>query len=113
MANSGLKGPYVLTEQGINTAVSIISPGAYALGASRDNTFYVGYVGRSDSDVRGRLRDHVDAYAQFKYEYYASPKAAFEKECHLYHDFTPAANDVHPARPSGSGWKCPRCKAFG
>jgi hypothetical protein len=39
-------------------------------------------------------------------------KAAFEKECHLFHDFgeTSLDNKIHPARPSGSNWKCPRCR---
>ena len=43
-------------------------------------------------------------------------KAAFEKECVNYHDFGESKlldNSIHPDRPAGSGWKCPRCSIFG
>ena len=112
MASSGLRGPYPLTKDGIDGEVTSISPGAYALGHSDNNTFYIDYVGRSDTDVNDRLHDHIGDNPQFKYEYYASSKAAFEKECHLYHDFKPPRNNIHPARPQGRDWECPRCTIF-
>ena len=112
MASSGLHGPYSLTTNTIDTVVKSTSPGAYALGKSRDNTFYISYVGRSDVNVNNRLRDHVGDYDQFKYAYFSSEKAAFEKECRLYHDIEPPGNDVHPARPRGKNWKCPVCTIF-
>ncbi|MCH7693312.1 MAG: hypothetical protein IID50_07710 [Proteobacteria bacterium] len=112
MATSGLRGPFPLTKDGIDNNVTGTSAGAYALGATKDNTFYISYVGRSDADVADRLKDHISAYKQFKYEFYDSAKAAFEKEGHLYHDFKPGGNVNHPARPSGTFWKCPRCTIF-
>lgn len=114
MASSGLRGPYTLSSTGVDGAVTRTAPGAYALGAIRENTFYISYVGRSDGDVGGRLKQHVGHYRQFKFDFFASPKAAFEKECNLFHDFgaTSLDNKVHPARPQGSGWKCPRCSVF-
>ena len=116
MANTGLKGPYALDAVTIDRVVTQKSPGAYALGRSDADTFYVGYVGRSDVDVAGRLKQHVGKYAQFKFEYYPSPKAALDKECYLYHDFGGPQgvldNDVHPARPDGTNWQCPRCDVF-
>jgi hypothetical protein len=112
MPTSGLRGPFALTVDGINTAVKSTSSGAYALGYSKDNTFYVDYVGRSDSDVANRLKNHVGSYKQFKYEYYGSARAAFDKECRLYHDFKPGNNKIHPDRPNGSGWSCPVCTIF-
>ena len=63
-------------------------------------------------DVAARLMDHVGDYKRFKFEYYGSAKAAFEKECRLYHDFDPPDNDVHPARSAGKDWKCPVCDIF-
>jgi len=113
LASSGLKGPYALNDTSIDTQVSYVSPGAYALGRTKDGTFYIAYVGRSDGDINDRLHDHVGNYEQFKFDYFSSPKAAFEKECNLFHDFSPGDNKVHPARPANSGWKCPRCNAFG
>ncbi len=112
MAASGLRGSYPLTTADISANVTKTSPGAYALGYTKDNTFYIDYVGRSDADVAKRLKDHVGKYSRFKYEYYQSAKAAFEKECRLYHDFSPSDNKVHPDRPNGSGWACPVCTIF-
>ena len=112
MASSGLRGPYPLTEDGINENVTRRSPGVYALGYSKNRKFHIKYVGRSDSDVGGRLHDHEGTHSQFKFEYYASSKAAFEKECHLYHDFDPPENKIHPDRPAGKDWECPVCTIF-
>jgi hypothetical protein len=112
MATSGLRGSFPLTNQGIDSEIKRISAGAYALGHVNENIFYITYIGRSDDDVGDRLKDHVGSYKRFKYEYYGSSKQAFDKECNIYHDFSPADNKVHPARPKGSNWKCPNCKAF-
>jgi len=116
MPNTGLNGPYALDAVTIDRVVTWKSSGAYALGRSDVDTFYVSYVGRSDVDVAGRLRQHVGKYAQFKFDYFASPKAAFDKECNLYHDFGGPQgvldNDVHPARPDATNWQCPRCDVF-
>ena len=116
MASSGLKGPYRLTDSSINEHVTQTSPGAYALGTDKGNTFTISYVGRSDDDVNNRLHDWVDHYSDFKFDYFDSPKAAFEKECHLWHDFGGPKglldNKKHPQRPEGSGWKCPVCTIF-
>ncbi len=78
MPSTGLKGSYPLSEEKINTEVTKTSAGAYALGNVADDTFYVEYVGRSDSDINSRLQQHVGKYKRFKYDYYASPKATFE-----------------------------------
>lgn len=118
MATLNMNGPYELTRSKINEVVTRTSPGNYALGyVNSENTFIVQYVGRSDSDVASRLRQHVgEKYKRFKYSYATSPKAAFEKECINYHDFGESRlldNSIHPDRPAGSGWKCPRCRIFG
>lgn len=112
MKSSGLYGPYTLSEQSITNNVTHTSPGAYALGETREGTFYISYVGRSDCDVADRLQDHVGKYEQFKYGYLDSAKAAFEKECRLYHDFEPPDNKVHPARPQNANWVCLVCTIF-
>ena len=116
MASSGLSGPFALTTAGVATAVAEVSPGAYALGyTGTDGKFYIQYVGRSDDDVRKRLKDWVPtnyAQLQFKFSYFPSAKSAFEKECNLYHDFTPTWNSIHPARPRNANWECPRCSIF-
>jgi hypothetical protein len=112
--STGLVGPYDLDDATINTTVTKKSAGNYALGKTAENgTFLVYYVGRSDDNLNSRLHAHAGKYTKFKYGYAASSKAAFDKECELYHDFAPPDNSIHPARPEGSNWKCPRCRTFG
>jgi hypothetical protein len=114
MPETGLKGPFALTEAAINQEVSQTSPGAYALDQSHESGgFHITYVGRSDQDVNARLKEHLGKYKRFKFEFYGTAQEAFEKECGLYHDFNPPAKITHPERPTQSGWKCPHCKRFG
>lgn len=114
MASLGMQGPYKLDTETIEAKVTRTSPGNYALGRKK-GTFLVGYVGRSDSDVRARLKSWVGKTRRplFKFSYATSPKAAFDKECENYHDFNPPDNDVHPDRPDGTDWHCPRCEIYG
>ena len=119
MPSTGLKGSYSLTTEKIDEIVTNTSPGAYALGRydSEEKTFYISYVGRSDNDINDRLKKHATEgkYSRFKFDYYDSPKAAFEKECNLYHDFGEKEkldNKKHPQRPDDSTWECPRCDIF-
>jgi len=115
----GMKGPYKLTSDSIDEEVTETGPGNYGLGYARDDdTFIVKYVGRSDTDLNGRLHDWIGKYKSFKYSSATatSPKAVFEKECRNYHDFGGSKgldNSSHPDRPAGSGWKCPVCHIFG
>lgn len=89
MPTTGLRGPYSLDNNAIDTVVTKKSAGAYALGyINEEDLFVPKYVGRSDDDINKRLKDWVGSkYPTFKFEYYGSPKAAFEKECNLYHDW--------------------------
>lgn len=124
MPQTGLRGSYPLNDEKIDAVVTRKdSAGAYALGhveTKKENdeetkTFYVNYVGRSDDDIKGRLKKWVGKYPRFKFEYYGSPKEAFEKECNLYHDWGEKEtldNDRHPERPKNKNWKCPRCDIF-
>ena len=115
MATLNMNGSYDLTIVEINKIITRKSAGNYALGYMSDGAFVVEYVGRSDSDLNKRLKDWVGHYKKFKYSYAGSPKAAFEKECENYHDFGEKErlnNDIHPARPDDSSWKCPNCDTF-
>ncbi|HTC35112.1 MAG TPA: hypothetical protein VK724_17175 [Bryobacteraceae bacterium] len=114
MAQNGLQGPFALSDQVIDQEVSRIQPGAYALEESADLVnFRVVYIGRSDINLNNQLHVHVGSYKRFRYQYCSSAQAAFEKECALYHDFEPRDNPIHPQRPAGTQWKCPRCDLFG
>jgi len=69
-----MNGPYPLTDEAIDEALTRTSPGNYALGYMDGDTFSVFYVGRSDSDVRQRLHEWVGMPS--RYEDYASPAKA-------------------------------------
>lgn len=118
MASTGLSDPYDLTSEKIDEVVTRKSPGTYVLDKRNGSgSFAVNYVGRSDDDVNGRLKDWVNTkYKRFKFGYNSSPKEAFEKECNIWHDFggdeNIMDNEKHPQRPVGSDWQCPKCDVF-
>jgi hypothetical protein len=111
MAVTGLHGPRPLTEKDIDAVVVGVGTGAYTLGRDTGPTFYVDYVGRSDNDLNGRLKQWVGTkYTHFKYGFFPTAKDAFLKECRLFHDFGGTEkldNKVHPARPEGTTLSCP------
>lgn len=112
MASTGLFGPYTLNNELIDKKTGS-GKGAYALGyVNSDGTFIVERIGRSDNDLNSRLKDHVGNYKAFKYGHFSTLKGAFEKECHLYHDFPSKNNPNHPARPAGTSYVCPVCDIF-
>ena len=115
MASLDMTGPFDLSVAEIGRQITQTQAGNYALGKMDGATFIVQYVGRSDSDVANRLKQHVGKYSKFKFSYATSPKAAFEKECRNFHDFggvESLGNKIHPDRPANSGWKCPVCNIF-
>jgi hypothetical protein len=114
LEENGLKGPFALTDRVIDEEVGPGSPGVFALDDMANGTgFHIVFVGRSDIDVNNQLHVYVGAYKRFKFHRSASPQAAFDEECALFHDFVPRDNAIHPRRPARSDWICPRCKLFG
>ena len=73
------------------------------------------YVGRSDSDLKNEIKqqmrnDCAKGCTHFMFSIAKSKKEAFEKECRNYHDFGECDclnNDIHPAKPAGTEYKCP------
>lgn len=113
MATTGLLGPFRLAYDEINKAIPRVAPGVFMLGhKGPDGRFYVGYVGRADSDIRDRLLQLIGSGNLFKYRCSSTTEAAFHAECELFHDFQPPANRMHPDRPPGTNWECPRCRFF-
>lgn len=107
-----MKGSYDLTADEVERIVEEGRIGNYALGHLDDKkTFIVNYVGRSDTDVKGRLIHWVEnsKRPRFKYSYATSVKEAFEKECRNFHDFSPSDNEIHPDKPKDKSYKCPVC----
>lgn len=117
MATLEMQGAYDLSNAKINELITESSEGNYALGVINQKTqkFVVKYVGRSETDLNVRLKQHVGKYPKFKFSYAPSAKAAFEKVCKNFHDFggtKKLVNKIHPAPPAYSDWKCPYCSHF-
>ncbi|UCH31784.1 MAG: hypothetical protein JSV05_09935 [Candidatus Bathyarchaeota archaeon] len=113
MPQTGLKGPFQLNREIIDTVVTS-SSGVYALGyVEIGGDFIPKYVGRSDNDINQILKDWTSSqYSQFKFECYDSPELAFTKECGLYHDWKEQLdNQEHPKKLEDTKWKCPRCES--
>ena len=111
---SGLAGPFRLTFDDIDRAVRTSGPGVYALGTcDTAGRFAIMSVGRSDADIKARLREVIGAGTHFKFDSFASDREAFEKECELFHMIKPPGNFIHPGRPAGSTLRCPHCRIFG
>ena len=106
---------FPFTSSEVDLHITKHQAGNYALGHIDEHcNFHVQYVGRSDTDVNTRIKDHLnEGYTHFKFSYATSPKAAFEKECQNYHDFGENKvldNCIHPDLPDESkNWKCPVC----
>lgn len=101
-----MDGPYQFTNENIDKHVSDVTVGAYIL--SKGNNV-ASYVGRSDSDLKQRLKQHLESgnYKQFWFETANSSLQAYYLECKWFHDFRPGDNQNHPAIPPGAAWKCP------
>jgi hypothetical protein len=113
MAKSRLHGPFKLNFDAINAAIIRHSAGVYALGYTNpEGKFCINHIGRADTDVKSKLRECIGSATLFKFGYLPSSKAAFERECELFHDLSPPGNRVHPGRPRGTSWVCPRCRIF-
>lgn len=117
MPSLGMEGPFNFDSNTIDQVVTRTSAGNYDLGRTNEKgTFFVYYVGRSDTDLKQELKARLQkGHPAFMYSYAASPKAAFEKECKNFHDFggkDKLENETHPARPDKTDWKCPVCDVF-
>lgn len=110
MSSRRLFGPFRLTKRSIQVNLQSDSPGVYALGTTEGDRFSVRYVGRADTDLKATLEHHVPGpYAHFQFAYALTAHDAFERQCHLYHDYVRLDNQHHPCPPDGKEWRCPRC----
>ncbi|MFQ5910859.1 MAG: hypothetical protein ACE5IJ_09105 [Thermoplasmata archaeon] len=107
-------GPYSLGERAVGDHTWSEHPGVYKLMMTRYGP--VRYVGRSDSDVRARLLQHVREgdYNYFWVVHESDPVAAFLRECRLWHRHRGTIDNdkVHPARPAGCREGCPTCSHY-
>ena len=111
LSSTGLRGPFPLAPDAIEEELVDKCPGAYALGfVDHLGRFSITYVGSAGEDLKSKLRSHIGTAAQFKFRHFAEQRQAFEKECEMFHQFMPTGNFLHPSRPHGADWTCPRCR---
>ena len=111
VTGTGLRGPFPLAPDAIEEELVELCPGAYALGFTDHlGRFAITYVGSAGEDLKAKLRTHIGTASQFKFRHYADQRLAFEKECEMFHHFMPRGNELHPSRPRGTDWMCPRCR---
>jgi len=107
---TGLFGPYFLSDYEIHRNLIGGEIGVYALGyTGKDGVFYIDRVGRSDKNLADVLIKQEGMYKEFKFKFYETQKASYEKECELFHNFAPRDNPSHPSGPKGTRLRCPRC----
>lgn len=117
MASLDMLGPFALTDAEVNKRVPENVMGNYAFLQKKwlAGEYIVRYVGRSDSDLKKEIKqqmktDRAAGCTHFMFSIAKSKKEAFEKECRNYHDFGECDslnNDIHPAKPAGTEYKCP------
>jgi hypothetical protein len=103
------------TDAQIDANVTKKRSGVYVLGPKADGGGVgVKYVGRSDDDLAGRLKNHElkSKHSHFVFAYASNADDAFKKECELYHEWPQSlSSQIHPARPKNSNVQCPKgCK---
>ena len=113
-----MNGIYDLNDETIDIYVNDNRIGNYALGYISNNKFFVCYVGRSDNNIKQRLRQHINEnenYKYFKFSYANDEREAYLKECKNWHDFGGLddllINKIHPDKPKNmKNIKCPYCE---
>ena len=108
-----MKGPCILAMFQIDSNISA-EAGIYILVNANNNAIY---VGRSDSNLNNRLKDHLlqneanicikrCEVNAFYYEITRSLKEAYNLECEWYHRYRPTCNNAHPLKKF-IDWHCP------
>lgn len=115
MKSLGMGQSHRFLRENIDRFVKKSQIGNYALGYVEAGIFYVCYVGRSDTDLNLRLKEHLDEnsdYEFFKFKFAKTVIDAYEMECRNYHDFPNNNNKIHPEKPKGyiKRCKCPVCR---
>ena len=88
--------------------------GNYVLGYRESaNEIQIKYVGRSDTDLNRRLKEHLsDSYEAFMFNIQNTPEEAYIEECWNWHGCDGEEwldDEIHPDRPEGCTEICPVC----
>ena len=105
---------YPLASPVIDDLIPPKTIGNYVLGYRYGETIQVKYVGRSDTDLNRRLKEHLDdPYDAFMFSTQNTPEEAYIEECWNWHwcDGPQGRldNEILPDRPEGCEEHCPVC----
>lgn len=111
--NEGLKGPWSMDIEQIESMHELKFPGCYALGLSDiDGGLVVKMIERSDMDLASDIVLHAGEFSHFMAIRKESSESAFHSQCRLYHRFGKLISMGHPMREFNRGWTCPKCGIF-
>lgn len=103
-----MRGPYLLRPLQVDISIPTHVGGVYCLAR---NSKDVVFVGRTDRDLRDKIKSHWPEYQFFWYEPALSIREAFINHCYAFHKHVD--NDLeakeHPTPPGSLNLKCPVC----
>jgi len=69
----------------------------------------VSYVGRGIEIIRRMKESWRQGKYDLKARYFltSSERQSYLLECKLFHKYEPCDNQIHPAVPAGTNWRCP------
>jgi hypothetical protein len=100
-----------LNSRKIESHVPSGTVGFYRLGCKPDGEFAISYFGRSDTDLKRRLDEHVDSRNETHFTARVTDNihTAFKLECREWHAPVETSNLRHPDAPDGIAYTCPYC----
>lgn len=110
-----MEAVYPLNETTIDRLIPPNTIGNYVLGYQIGKTIQVKYVGRSDTDLNRRLKEHLtdDPYDAFMFNVQSTPEEAYIEECWNWHGCDGPQgrldNQIHPDKPESCTKNCPVC----
>ncbi len=108
------KGPYVLDREVVTEKVPE-EKGNYLFLRKETDSYTVGYVGRSEKNLRQEILQQMGTYranhcTHFVYALANTVRETFETECREYHKYggkEKLNNRYHPDQPAGHNYPCP------
>lgn len=116
ITKSGLGRPLPLDaktiEEHVDNGEGWSSASVYVLGGIRKGSdgkprFAIRYVSHVDGDLGEELRRHIGKYKGFRFKFFRSTHNAYDRECEIYHEFSPSDNAGHPEKPKNTKFTCP------
>ncbi len=97
---SNFTATYRLTHDNVDFVLQAKMPGVYLLQEGNSVMARPTYVGRSDTDLADRLKDHIGKATYFRAAYCFTAEEAYQLELRIYNAYKPSRNILAPDAPS-------------